>query len=78
MNKKLFAESSIPSDGLDPSQEFMSLKLGITGCGKNGEGYSIPLSMARPRSNSGSRYLSDKVSIFISSFVIRTNIMPSS
>lgn len=38
----------------------MKLTLGITGNGKNGEEYSIPLSMSRPRSGSGSRYLTDK------------------
>ena len=42
-------------------QRMMKLTLGITGTGKGGEDYSIPLNVSRPRSGSGSRYLTDRV-----------------
>jgi hypothetical protein len=38
----------------------ITFTLGVTGK-ENGEEYCKPLSIARPRTNSGSRYLTDKV-----------------
>ena len=42
-------------------QKMMKLTLGITGTGKGSEDYHIPINVSRPRSGSGSRYLTDNV-----------------
>lgn len=63
----LKVEKGGASTGME--QQMMKLTLGITGSGKDGEDYSIPLNVSRPRSGSGSRYLTDKVR-HITSFVL--------
>jgi len=51
------------SAGAHPQEgSMMTLSVGMLTCkGDDGEEYSIPLNINRPRSNSGSRYLTDKV-----------------
>lgn len=58
-------ELKVEEETTGMEHQMMKLTLGITGTGKGGEDYSIPLNVSRPRSGSGSRYLTDRVRIYV-------------
>lgn len=62
IDRPIASRDSDKPDGAESS--LMRLTLGIARAG-DGEEYSIPLSMSRPRSGSGSRFLTDKVGFFL-------------